>query len=248
MLEVDGIDVAYGHIKVLTRVSLRVDAGEIVAMIGANGAGKTTTLRAISALVPTLRGDIKLDGERIDELRPEAIVAMGVSHCPEGRGVFPSLTVEENLRMGWYAKRRDRKGWSDASERATEPFPRLRERWHQAAGTLSGGEQQMLVLARALVPTPRLLMVDELSLGLAPIVVRDLFEVLKRINAEGTAILLVEQYVNHALRVANRVYVLEKGAVAHEAEAAELRGNEDLVRRLYVGDAEARKELTRASG
>jgi branched-chain amino acid transport system ATP-binding protein len=242
LLEVEGIDVNYGHIRAITDVSLRVDDGEVVALIGANGAGKSTTLRAISALQPPVRGQISLDGTRIDRMRPEKIVELGVSHLPEGRGIFPSLSVEENLRMGHYRKRRDRAGWEQGLQRVTEQFPRLRERLAQEAGTLSGGEQQMLALARALLPNPRLLMIDELSLGLAPVVVQSLFETLQEINQQGTTVLLVEQYANKALKVADRVYVLEKGRVAHTARAEELLDDEDLMRSLYLG-GRAREEV-----
>ncbi len=235
MLEVQGIDVSYGHIQALFDVSVRVDEGEMVALVGANGAGKSTTLRTISGLLRPLVGTITLDGTRIDRMRPEAIVALGVSHLPEGRGMFPSLTVEENLRMGHYTKRSDRKGWKEGVERVTTIFPRLKERWNQAAGTMSGGEQQMLALSRALLPNPRLLMVDELSLGLAPVVVQQLFQLLEEINRQGTTVLLVEQYVNQALRIAHRAYVLEKGSVALEGSAKSLLESSDIVQASYMG-------------
>ncbi len=254
MLEVTGIHVAYGHIAALRNVSLRVDEGEIVALVGANGAGKSTTLRTISGLLRPLTGEVHLDGTRIDTLPAERIVAMGVSHLPEGRGIFPSLTVEENLKMGHYTKRRERGSWKGGVERVTELFPRLEERWTQAAGTLSGGEQQMLALARALLPEPRLLMIDELSLGLAPVVVQQLMRLVTEINTQGTTILLVEQYVNLALQVAGRAYVLEKGSVAMSGDAATLRSDSDLVRSSYLGKgpepkrkAPARRRRTRRS-
>jgi branched-chain amino acid transport system ATP-binding protein len=235
LLEVSGIDVYYGHIQAIRDVSLRVDDGEFVALIGANGAGKTTTLRTISGLLRPLVGSVTLDGKRIDKMRPEDIVALGVSHLPEGRGMFPSLTVEENLKMGFYTRRSDRRKWKEGVERITTLFPRLKERWTQAAGTMSGGEQQMLALGRALLPGPRLLMVDELSLGLAPVVVQQLFGLLKEINRDGTTILLVEQYVNQALRIAHRAYVLEKGTVTIEGNAATLLESSDLVQASYMG-------------
>jgi branched-chain amino acid transport system ATP-binding protein len=235
LLEVAGIDVYYGHIQALRDVSLHVDDGEFVALVGANGAGKTTTLRTISGLLRPLSGTVSIGGQRIDRTRPEDIVALGVSHCPEGRGMFPSLTVEENLKMGFYTKRSDRKRWKAGVDRVTTLFPRLKERWTQAAGTLSGGEQQMLALGRALLPGPRLLMVDELSLGLAPVVVQQLFQMLREINAEGTTILLVEQYVNQALRIAHRAYVLEKGSVTIEGSAKTLLESSDLVTASYMG-------------
>ena len=235
MLEVDGIDVTYGHIQALFGVSLRVAEGELVALIGVNGAGKTTTLRAISGLLRPISGKIMLDGKRIDRMHPENIVKLGVSHLPEGRGMFPNLTVEENLKMGFYTRRSDRKMWKQGVERVTTLFPRLKERWNQAAGTLSGGEQQMLALSRAVLPNPRLLMVDELSLGLAPVVVQQLFQLLVEINKEGTTILLVEQYVNQALRIADRAYVLEKGSVSLEGNARELLDSSDVVQASYMG-------------
>jgi branched-chain amino acid transport system ATP-binding protein len=235
LLDVKNIDVYYGHIQALRDVSLHVDDGEFVALVGANGAGKTTTLRTISGLLRPLVGTVTLDGKRIDRMRPEDIVTLGVSHLPEGRGMFPSLTIEENLKMGFYTKRSDRKRWKTGVERVTTLFPRLKERWTQAAGTLSGGEQQMLALGRALLPGPRLLMVDELSLGLAPVVVQQLFQMIREINAEGTTILLVEQYVNQALRIANRAYVLEKGAVTIEGNAKTLLESSDLVQASYMG-------------
>jgi branched-chain amino acid transport system ATP-binding protein len=243
LLEVDGIDVGYGHIQALFGVTLRVDEGELVALIGATGAGKTTTLRTISGLLRPIRGKIMLDGKRIDRSRPEDIVKLGVSHLPEGRGMFPNLTVEENLKMGFYTRRGDRKMWKEGVERVTTLFPRLKERWTQAAGTMSGGEQQMLALSRAVLPSPRLLMVDELSLGLAPVVVQQLFQLLVDINKMGTTILLVEQYVNQALRIADRAYVLEKGSVSLEGSAKELLDSSDVVQASYMGGhAHARGE------
>ena len=235
MLEVDNIDVTYGHVQALFGVSLRVDEGELVALIGANGAGKTTTLRTISGLLRPLSGRVMLDGKRIDRTRPEDIVKLGVSHLPEGRGMFPNLTVEENLKMGFYTRRSDRKLWKEGVERVTTLFPRLKERWTQAAGTMSGGEQQMLALSRAVLPNPRLLMVDELSLGLAPVVVQQLFQLLVEINKQGTTVLLVEQYVNQALRIADRAYVLEKGSVSLEGSAKELLESSDVVAASYMG-------------
>jgi branched-chain amino acid transport system ATP-binding protein len=235
LLEVESIDVFYGHIQALRDVTIRVGQGEMVALIGANGAGKTTTLRSVSGLLRPVRGTITLDGKRIDRMRAEDIVQLGVSHLPEGRGMFPNLTVEENLKMGFYTRRSDRKLWREGVERVTKLFPRLEERWSQAAGTMSGGEQQMLALSRALIPNPRLLMVDELSLGLAPVVVHQLFDMLENINKEGTTILLVEQFVNLALRIADRAYVLEKGTVSLEGSAKELLESSDVVKASYMG-------------
>jgi branched-chain amino acid transport system ATP-binding protein len=235
LLEVTGIDVFYGHIQALRDVSLHVNEGELVALVGANGAGKTTTLRTISGLLRPVSGTVSLDGQRIDRMRAEDIVGLGVSHLPEGRGMFPNLTVEENLKMGHYTKRSDRKMWKEGVERVTTLFPRLKERWHQAAGTMSGGEQQMLALSRAILPKPRLLMIDELSLGLAPVVVQQLFQMLAEVNKQGTTVLLVEQYVNQALKLAHRAYVLEKGAVTIEGSAKTLLESSDLVQASYMG-------------
>jgi branched-chain amino acid transport system ATP-binding protein len=235
LLEVTGIDVFYGHIQALRDISLRVDEGEMVALVGANGAGKTTTLRTISGLLRPVSGSVSLDGRRIDRMRAEEIVELGVSHLPEGRGMFPNLTVEENLKMGHYTKRHDRKMWKEGVERVTTLFPRLKERMHQAAGTMSGGEQQMLALSRALLPNPRLLMIDELSLGLAPVVVQQLFQMLADVNKQGTTVLLVEQYVNQALKLAHRAYVLEKGGVKIEGSAKTLLESSDLVQASYMG-------------
>ena len=235
MLEVEGINVYYGHIQALRDVSLRVDEGEMVALVGANGAGKTTTLRTISSLLRPVSGTVTLEGKRLDRMRPEDVVALGVSHVPEGRGMFPNLSVEENLKMGCYTKRSDRKVWKEGVDRVTSLFPRLKERWNQAAGTLSGGEQQMLALSRALLPSPRLLMIDELSLGLAPVVVQQLFQMLKDVNQQGTTVLLVEQYVNLALRIAHRAYVLEKGGVTIEGSAKSLLESSDIVQASYMG-------------
>ncbi|MHB8511409.1 MAG: ABC transporter ATP-binding protein [Actinomycetota bacterium] len=235
MLQVESIDVFYGHVQALRGVSLEIYPGELVALVGANGAGKTSTLRTISGLLKPVVGSVMLDGVRIDRIAPEKIVARGVSHLPEGRGIFPTLTVAENLQMGFYTRRAQKSAMREAIGKAIELFPRLGERMQQAAGTLSGGEQQMLALARALLPEPRLLMIDELSLGLAPVVVEMLFERLREINSQGTTVLLVEQYVNLALQVADRAYVLEKGSVQLSGTAAELLRDSELVQSSYLG-------------
>jgi branched-chain amino acid transport system ATP-binding protein len=235
LLQIQGIDVFYGHIQALRGVSLEVAAGEVVALVGANGAGKSTTLRTISGLLRPVVGQVWLDGERVDRLPAEEIVARGVSHLPEGRGIFASLTVAENLRMGFYAKRSDRAGFRSGLDEVVELFPRLGERMSQAAGTLSGGEQQMLALARALLPKPRLLMIDELSLGLAPVVVQMLFNRLREVNERGTTVLLVEQYVNLALKVAHRAYVLAKGEVTLAGSARQLADDPNALRESYLG-------------
>jgi branched-chain amino acid transport system ATP-binding protein len=240
LLDVNAIDVAYGHIRALHGVSLRVGEAEIVALIGPNGAGKSTTLRTISGLLRPLRGHVRFDGDPIHELAPDRIVELGISHVPEGRGIFPNLTVEENLRMGYFIRRRNRSAWGDAVYRVTTLFPRLAERFDQAAGTLSGGEQQMLALGRALLSEPKLLMVDEPSLGLAPLVVEQLFGALEEINRDGTAILLVEQYVTRALQLASRAYVLENGRVAKTGDAKQL-AESDEVASLYLGSGVKRE-------
>jgi branched-chain amino acid transport system ATP-binding protein len=231
LLELRNVEARYGAVAALHGVSLTVGEGEVVAVLGPNGAGKTTTLRAISGTVRR-SGEILLGGAPIGR-SPEAVARQRVAHVPEGRGTFVELTVEENLRLGAYA-RRDGAVAADR-ERVLEWFPRLRERLDQQAGTLSGGEQQMLALARALMLSPRLLLLDEPSLGLAPLVVAELFGIVRRLNEEdGLAVLVVEQNATAALDAAQRAYVLESGRVAVEGASAELRENED-VRRSYLG-------------
>ncbi|HYM15561.1 MAG TPA: ABC transporter ATP-binding protein [Dehalococcoidia bacterium] len=215
-------------------ISLRVEAGEIVALIGSNGAGKSTTLRTISGLLRPRSGAITFDGRRIDHEAPHKIVARGISHAPEGRAIFGRLTVMENLQMGAY-QRRSRGEIADDLARVLALFPRLRERLKQDGGTLSGGEQQMLAIARAMMARPRILLLDEPSMGLAPVLVETIFRTILEINREGTTILLVEQNAAMALQIASRGYVLESGMVALEASAAELRGS-DVVRRTYLGE------------
>lgn len=234
LLRVDGIDAYYGPVQALRGVSLVIGAGEKVALLGANGAGKTTTLRAISGIAGARSGQIVLDGTRIDGMAPHKIVGRGVAHLPEGRQLFSGLTVEENLKFGYYPRRRDKKSLHVELDRVMEYFPKLRERRKQAAGTLSGGEQQMLGIARALMSAPKLLLVDELSLGLAPIVVADLFDILERVNQTGTAILIVEQFVHLALQHTHRAYVLQKGEVVTSKSSSELLGDESLVE-SYLG-------------
>ncbi len=233
MLRLEGVSAAYGRIQALRDVSLEVPAGSIVALLGANGAGKTTTLRVISGLLRPTAGAVYFEGRRIDRLPAEAIVRLGVAHVPEGRQVFAELTVGENLTLGAYA-RRDRRNIPADLERVFALFPVLRERRKQLAGTLSGGEQQMLAIGRALMARPRLLLLDEPSLGLAPMVVREIFRTIRQINAEGTTILLVEQDASRALQVARTAYVLQTGQVVLSGPAAELRQNE-AVRRSYLG-------------
>ena len=233
MLEVEGIDVFYGAVHALKGVSLRAEAGEIVTLIGANGAGKTTLLRTLSGLIPARAGRIRFDGRDITRTPPHEIVALGVSHAPEGRLVFANLTVEDNLELGAY-RRRDRAGITADRDEAFRLFPRLAERRRQSAGTLSGGEQQMLAIARALMSRPRLLLLDEPSLGLAPLLVREIFKRIREINQHGVTVLLVEQNAHMALSIARRGYVLETGHVRLEDEAARLLQNEE-VKRAYLG-------------
>ena len=233
LLELRDVEARYGPIKALHGVSLRVDDGEIVALLGANGAGKTTTLRAVSGTVRHT-GDIVFAGKQLSRARPDAVARSGIAHVPEGRGLFAQLSVWENLRMGAYV-RGERRTLREEAPRVFKYFPWLERRRDQQAGTLSGGEQQMLALARALVGRPRLLMLDEPSLGLAPTVVKELFRIVKHLNAEdGLTVLVVEQNANVALEAAARAYVLEVGQVAIEGDSAELRKHEG-VRKSYLG-------------
>ncbi len=221
LLEIENLVARYGRITALAGISLHVDEGEIVALIGANGAGKTTTLRAISGLIRPAAGRITFDGHDLAGRTPHAIVRLGIGHSPEGRRVFPRMTVRENLELGAYTRSSKREIASD-TEHVLDTFPRLRERLGQKAGTMSGGEQQMLAIGRALMGRPRLLLLDEPSLGLAPLFVQTIFRVIREINARGTTILLIEQNASQALAVANRGYVLEVGSVAHQDTSANL--------------------------
>ncbi|GAC1348981.1 MAG: ABC transporter ATP-binding protein [Vulcanimicrobiaceae bacterium] len=237
LLEVEGIDAAYGRIRALQSVTLRVEEGEIVTLIGANGAGKTTTLRAISGLVVPTGGRIRFDGTDVTRESPDAIVRRGIGHSPEGRRVFARMTVRENLELGAYT-RSSKSEYAADYERVLAIFPRLKERLLQKSGTLSGGEQQMLAMARALMSRPRLLMLDEPSLGLSPILVQTIFGVIKELNAGGTTVLLIEQNARQALGIATRGYVLEVGKIVHEDSAANLMASE-AVRSAYLGGAPA---------
>ena len=231
MLEVEGLNAGYGHVEVLWDVDLSVGEGEVVALVGSNGAGKSTLLRALSAMIRPTGGEARLDGRSLVGLRPEQVVDLGIAHVPEGRRLFPGLTVRENLLVGAYSRR----GRADV-DRALELFPRLRERLDQLAGSMSGGEQQMCALARGLMSSPRLLMIDELSLGLAPNLVETILDRLAEIRNDGTALLLVEQDVDAALRVADRGYVLENGRIVASGPSAELLSDER-VREAYLGVA-----------
>lgn len=233
MLEVDDIHAYYGNIHALKGISLVVEEGEIVTLIGANGAGKTTTLRAISGLLPPRSGKIKLEGEDLSQYKAHEIVYKKVAMVPEGRGIFARLTVSENLDMGAFS-RSDKDGIQQDLERVFKLFPRLKERRNQVAGTLSGGEQQMLATGRALMTRPKLLLMDEPSMGLAPFLVENIFETIEAINKEGTTILLVEQNATMALGVAGRGYVLQTGEIVLHDTAKNLQQNE-MVQKVYLG-------------
>jgi branched-chain amino acid transport system ATP-binding protein len=233
LLEVSGIDVYYGRVQAVRNASLEVDQGEIVALIGSNGAGKTTTLRTISGLLHPLRGSIKFDGKNITRTEPQKIVDLGICHSPEGRRLFTRMSVLDNLTMGAYT-RSNQSGVKKDMERVFELFPRLKERLHQIAGTLSGGEQQMCAMGRALMAKPKVLMLDEPSLGLSPILVETIFNIVREINAQGTPVLLVEQNATKALEVAHRGYVLETGNIVQSGTGKELLASED-VQKAYLG-------------
>jgi branched-chain amino acid transport system ATP-binding protein len=233
LLEVEDIHTFYGNIEALKGISLTVEDGECVTLIGSNGAGKSTTLRSISGLTPPRQGTIKFDGRELTETPPQEIVALGISLSPEGRHIFPRMTVKENLELGAYL-RRDGTELEDDFERVYTLFPRLKEREKQKGGTMSGGEQQMLAIGRALMARPRLLLLDEPSMGIAPILVERIYETIAEINKQGTTILLVEQNANFALDVSTRGYVLETGKVAVADDCDALRENPE-VQRAYLG-------------
>jgi branched-chain amino acid transport system ATP-binding protein len=233
LLEVSDVHTFYGNIEALKGVSVTVDEGEVVTLIGSNGAGKSTTLRSISGLTPPREGSIKFEGTEIGEVPPQEIVERGISLSPEGRHVFPRMTVRENLDLGAYL-RKDRDGVEKDRERVYALFPRLKERERQKGGTMSGGEQQMLAIGRALMANPKLLLLDEPSMGIAPILTERIYETIAEINRQGTTILLVEQNANYALEVSKRGYVLETGKVALEDESSTLRANPD-VQKAYLG-------------
>ena len=233
LLEVDGIAAAYGRVRVLSNVTLHVDEGEIVTLIGANGAGKTTTLRAISGLIKLAGGAVRLAGRDLAKSSPDEIVKLGIGHAPEGRRVFARMTVRENLELGAYT-RSSRAEFDEDYERVLDVFPRLRERLTQKSGTLSGGEQQMLAIGRALMSRPKILMLDEPSLGLSPILVQTIFRVIEEIAARGTTVLLIEQNARQALAIADRGYVLELGKIAFSDSAQNLLASEK-VGTAYLG-------------
>lgn len=233
MLELNRINTFYGKIQALRDVSLKVEDGEIVTLIGANGAGKSTTLMSICGVIHPRNGEILFDGKPIQQLPAPEIVKRGISQVPEGRLIFPELTVRENLDLGAFL-RTDKKGIADDMEYVFQLFPILRERVSQTGGTLSGGEQQMLALGRALMARPRLLLLDEPSLGLAPIIIQQIFKIIQKVNEDGTTVFLVEQNANQALHIANRGYVMENGVVVMEGKTQELLSSEK-VRKAYLG-------------
>jgi branched-chain amino acid transport system ATP-binding protein len=233
MLKIENLEVAYGNIIAIKGISLEVNQGEIVTLIGSNGAGKSTTLRAISGILKPRSGSITFNGERIDGVEGHEIVAKGICQSPEGRRIFPKMTVDENLDLGAFL-RNDKKEIANDRQRVLELFPRLQERIDQKAGTMSGGEQQMLAVGRALMGSPKLLLLDEPSMGLAPVLVEMIFETIEKINKQGTTILLVEQNALAALNVADRAYVLESGSIKMSGKAKDLISNDE-VTKAYLG-------------
>ena len=240
LLKVKDLHIFYGSIEALKGISLEVNEGEIVTVLGANGAGKSTLLKVISGLLPIRKGTIQLRGEELNNVQAYEIVIKGISHAPEGRKVFITLTVEENLNLGAYTHRKDNKVITDTKERVFNLFPILKARRNQLAGTLSGGEQQMLTIGRALMSTPRILLLDEPSLGLAPFLVKQIFQIIREINDQGVSILLVEQNARKALSIANRGYVLETGNITISGIASDLKSNQK-VQEAYLGGAALKK-------
>ena len=241
LLEISGLLVAYGGIKALDGIALHLDQGEIVTVLGANGAGKSTLLQAVSGLVPIGEGTISLSGEPLNKVPPYEIVRKGISLSPEGRRVFPTLTVEENLNLGAYTRQGKTAEVAQAKGRVLTLFPILKERKRQLAGTLSGGEQQMLAIGRALMSAPKVLLLDEPSLGLAPILVKQIFDIIAEINAQGTTILLVEQNAHKALTIASRGYVLENGRIAAAGLSHDLK-SDPKIREAYLGGSAFKKK------
>jgi len=234
LLEVENLEVYYGVIKALKGISFKVEEGEIVALIGANGAGKTTTLHALSGLIEARGGNIKYDGVDITNMKGHKIVNMGMAHVPEGRRVFYDMSVEQNLMLGAYS-RKDKKEIDKSLSNVYERFPRLRERKIQRAGTLSGGEQQMLAMGRALMSHPKIILMDEPSMGLSPLLVNEIFDIIKSVNKDGVTVLLVEQNAKKALSIANRAYVMETGNIIMEDDANVLL-NDEAVKKAYLGE------------
>jgi branched-chain amino acid transport system ATP-binding protein len=235
LLESTDLDVHYGRVQVLFGVSIAVEEGEFLALLGTNGAGKSTWLKAVSNLAPVTGGRVTFAGDDITNLAPDQIAAKGLAHVPGGRGTLPDLTVDENLRLGGHLLRRDKAALAEGIDRAMGLFPWMGKRRRQLAGTLSGGEQQMVAIGRALVLRPTLLMVDELSLGLAPVIVEELMDVLKQLNAEGITVLVVEQHATLAMQVAERVLFMEKGQVRFSGAGRDLLGRDDLLRSVFLG-------------
>ncbi len=237
VLDAQGLDLHYGRVQILFDVSISIQRGEFVALLGTNGAGKSTFLKAVSNLSPVTAGRISFEGRDITGLPPDEIAARGLAHIPGGRGSLPDLTVEENLWLGGHLWRGDKAKLAAGVERAITLFPWMGERRHQVAGTLSGGEQQMLAIARALITEPSMLMVDELSLGLAPVIVAELMAVLKDLNSRGITVLVVEQHATLAMEAAERVLFMEKGQVRFSGKGKDLLGREDLLRSVFLGAA-----------
>jgi branched-chain amino acid transport system ATP-binding protein len=235
LLEIKNMSVHYGRIQAIEDLTISVDQGEVVTLIGANGAGKTSTMRAVAGLLSLSHGSITLDGEDITKLKGHRRVQRGISLAPEGRGIFPSMTVMENLDMGAYG-RKDKAGIKEDHERVFDLFPRIKERLGQKGGTMSGGEQQMLAIGRALMSRPRILLLDEPSMGLAPQFIRQVFAIIRQVNEQGTTVLLVEQNANQALALADRAYVLETGQITHAGTGAEILAN-PAVKEAYLGVA-----------
>ncbi|EYE87423.1 amino acid ABC transporter ATPase [Fervidicella metallireducens AeB] len=234
MLTIKNLKVNYGYVNALKGVDIDIKKGKIVSILGSNGAGKTSLLKAISGLVEDKEGQIIFDEKDITNLSTEKVVSLGISHCPEGRRIFPELTVEENLKIGAYVLRKSKINLNDEFNRVYSFFPKLKERSKQVAGTLSGGEQQMLAIGRALMSKPKLLMLDEPSLGLAPIIVSEIFKIIKDINKEGTTVLLIEQNANQALKISDYSYVLELGQVVTSGISQDLL-NDESIKKSYLG-------------
>jgi ABC-type branched-subunit amino acid transport system ATPase component len=235
LLDARDLDVHYGRVQVLFDVSIAIEPGEFVALLGTNGAGKSTFLKAVSNLTTPTRGQVTFAGQDVTGLAPDRIAAAGLAHVPGGRGMLPDLTVDENLRLGGHLLRRDKGALAAGVDRVLELFPWMGERRRQLAGTLSGGEQQMLAIGRALILQPQMLMIDELSLGLAPVIVEDLMRLLQRLNADGTTVLIVEQHATLAMQMASRVLFMEKGQVRFSGNGRELLRREDLLRSVFLG-------------